>query len=88
MIPKFHCELNPIERVWAQAKQYIKAYCKYNIVSLRNTVIPALETVTQENIRNDFRKVGHYMLAYMEGIPGGSDLVKLVKKYKKAIMSH
>jgi len=20
MLPKFHCELNPIERVWAQAK--------------------------------------------------------------------
>ena len=22
MLPKFHCELNPIERVWAQAKRY------------------------------------------------------------------
>ena len=24
MIPKFHCELNPIERVWAQAKTLCK----------------------------------------------------------------
>ena len=34
-LPKYHCELNPIERVWAQAKRYSKAYCKYSIVSLK-----------------------------------------------------
>ena len=33
MLPKFHCELNPIERVWSQSKRYTKAYCKYSIVS-------------------------------------------------------
>ena len=27
-LPKFHPELNPIERVWAQSKRYTKAYCK------------------------------------------------------------
>jgi len=46
MLPKFHCELNPIERVWAQAKQYARAYCKYSINSLRNTIMPALDSVT------------------------------------------
>ena len=52
MIPKFHCELNPIERVWSQSKRYTKAYCKYSITSLRKLIIPALETVTLENIQN------------------------------------
>ena len=33
MLPKFHCELNLIERVWAQAKRYSKAYCNYSIES-------------------------------------------------------
>ena len=34
-IPKFHCELNPIERVWSQSKRYTRAYCDYTIASLR-----------------------------------------------------
>ena len=88
MLPKFHCELNPIERVWSQSKRYTKAYCKYSIVSLRKLIIPALETVTLENIQNYFRKVWHYMFAYLEGLPGGNELEKLVKDYKKIIKSH
>ena len=28
------------------------------------------------------------MFAYLEGVPGGSDLEKLVKDYKKEIKSH
>ena len=88
MLPKFHCELNPIERVLAQSKRYSKAYCKYSIVSLRNTIIPALESVPLESIQKHFNKVRHYMFAYLEGLPGGSDLEKLVKNYKKAIKSH
>ena len=88
MLPKYHCELNPIERVWAQAKQYTRAYCKYNIQSLRNNIIPGLESASLESIQKHFRKVRHYMFAYLEGLPGGSDLEKLVKKYKTVIKSH
>ena len=29
-LPKFHPEINPIERVWAQSKRYTKTYCKYS----------------------------------------------------------
>lgn len=88
MLPKYHCELNPIERVWAQAKRYTKAYCKYNIQSLRNNIVPALDSVSTDNFLNHFRKVRHYMFAYLEGVPGGSDLEKLVKDYKKIIKAH
>ena len=28
-IPKFHCELNPIEKMWAQSKKYTCAHCDY-----------------------------------------------------------
>ena len=88
LLPKFHPELNPIERVWAQAKRCAKAYCKCNIQSLRKTIVPALESVSLESIQKHFRKVRHYMFAYLEGIAGGSELEELVKKYKTEIQAH
>ena len=74
-LPKYHCELNPIERVWAQTKRYMRAYC---IQSLRKNIIPAMESVPLESIQKHFQKVWHYMFAYLEGVPGGSDLEKQV----------
>ena len=29
-LPKFRCELNPIERVWCQAKQFTRSHCDYS----------------------------------------------------------
>ena len=49
---------------------------------------PALDSVTLESMHKHFRKVRHYMYTYLEGVPGGSDLEKLVKNYKKIIISH
>ena len=78
MLPKFHCELNPIEQVWAEAKRYSKAHCNHSIVSLRKTIRLAVESTSHDNIKKRFTKVRHYMFAYFEGLPGGSDPVKLV----------
>jgi len=36
MLPKFHCELAAIERVWCRAKWWCRRRCGYSIVSLRN----------------------------------------------------
>ena len=46
MLPKFHCELNPIERVWSQLEVLHKGvlYCKYSMVSRHKLIIPALGT--------------------------------------------
>ena len=51
-LPKFHCEFNPIERVWVQSKCYTKAYSKYTLQSLRINIPRGLDTVTVDNIRN------------------------------------
>ena len=32
--PKFHCELNPIEKFWAQANRYKRAHTNYTIQKL------------------------------------------------------
>ena len=76
MLPKYHCELNPIERVWAQAKRYTKAYCNYGIVSLRKNVNPALESGPLESIQKHFQKARDYMFAYLEGLDGGANCVQ------------
>ena len=34
-LPKFHCELNPIEKCWAQAKRYTRAHTNYTVQRLR-----------------------------------------------------
>lgn len=87
-LPKFHPELNPIERVWAQSKQYTKAYCKYTLPSLCATIPHGLDLVKLDNIQNFHRKCRHYMFAYFEGHVAGSQLEEQVRKYKTAIKSY
>ncbi len=87
-LPKYHCELNPIERVWAQLKRYTKGHCNYSLPSLRKNIPLSCESVSLENIQNHFRKCKHYMFAYLEGLTPGTELDEQVKKYKKACLSH
>ena len=87
-LPKYHCELNPIERVWTRSKRYTKAYCNYDIHSLRKNIIPTLESVPLESIQKHFKKVRHYMFAYLAGVSRGAELENLAKRYKSAVKSH
>ena len=82
ILPKFHPELNPIERVWGQAKRYSKSHCNYSLPSLRKVIDPALDSVTLENIIKFNRKARDYMFAYFEGIQAGPNLDKQIKLYR------
>ena len=64
-LPKFHCELNPIKCVWAQAKRYTHSHCNNSITSLRKNVPLGLDSVNVGNIGNHHRKVRHYMFGYL-----------------------
>lgn len=44
-LPKFHCELNAIERMWAQAKCYTRAYTNFSLLQLHQLIDPALDSV-------------------------------------------
>ena len=43
--PKFHCELNPVESYWCQAKWCVREHCDYTLEGLRKTVPLALAAV-------------------------------------------
>ncbi len=88
MLRKFHCEINPIQRCWAQAKRYSGAHCNYSIVGLRKVVPDTLDSVTHEKICNQFRKVRQYMFGYIGGCAAGPKLEEYVKKCKKLYTSH
>ena len=49
-IPKFHCKLNPIERVWGQSKKYTRAHCNYSFVGLENTLEQLLDNISIDTI--------------------------------------
>ena len=87
-LPKFHPELTPIERVWAQLKRYTRAHCKYSFPSLQKNIPLSYDSVTVENIRNHFRKVRYYMFCYLEGLTPGKELDQALLKYKTAVTSH
>ena len=59
-LPKFHCELNPIERVWGQPKVYSRAITNFTLIGLRN---PAVDSVSTNLTRKYFRRVLEYKRA-------------------------
>ena len=81
-IPKFHCELNPIERVWCHAKQYTRTHCDYTFAGLEKTIDAALNSMTVELVRKYFRKVREYQRAYREGNIVGKEMQNTLKIYK------
>ena len=80
-LPKFHCELNPIERCWCQAKRYLRAHCNYTFQGLQKTIPKALDSVQIDSIKKFFRKSREYMFAYIEGHVAGHKLDEQVKTY-------
>ena len=85
-LPKFHCELNAIERVWAQAKVYCHAYTHFTISRLRQIVNPALDSLSMDLIRKFGRKARDYEHAHHDGHKAGKAVEDAVKLYKSHIV--
>ena len=81
-LPKYHCELNPIECVWGQAKQFTRTNCNYTFASFEKIIHPALDSVSVELMRKYFRKVRENHRAYREGKKGGAAVEATIKLYK------
>ncbi|CAM9452654.1 unnamed protein product, partial [Discosporangium mesarthrocarpum] len=38
VLPKYHCELNPMEMVWRRSKCFVWRHCKYTIQGMRKNI--------------------------------------------------
>jgi hypothetical protein len=50
-LPKFHCELNPIEFFWGRVKKYLRDNCDYTFDTLKKNMPLALASVSVNTIR-------------------------------------
>jgi hypothetical protein len=66
-LPRFHCELNPIERCWWHAKRYTRAHCNGSIIRLRKIVPEGLASVSKELIHRFFLTCKDFEKAYNNG---------------------
>ena len=66
-LPKFHCELNAIERCWCHAKKYTIQYANGSIIRLRKIVPESLQTCTPDVICKYFKTCRDYMRANRGG---------------------
>ena len=71
--PKFHCELNFIERYWCRAKWYTRENCGYNFEALKETVPEALASVSNATIRGFYRLALRAIDAYSMGLQYGTE---------------
>lgn len=80
-LPKFHCELNPIERVWCHAKKHTRAHSNGSIVRLRKIVPESLAGIHRDTIGRFFAKSDDYERAYRDG-HSCATVDSMVKTYK------
>ncbi|KAI0669136.1 hypothetical protein C8Q78DRAFT_1041816 [Trametes maxima] len=70
-LPKFHCELNPIEQCWCAAKQVYREYPPSSLeADLHKNVIASLDTVETIHIRRFCNRTLRFMDAYRKGLTG------------------
>lgn len=67
LLPKFHCELAAVERVWCRAKWWCRRYCGYSIVQLRKNVPRALEAVGTDLIKKYWNSTFRVAELYRQG---------------------
>ena len=49
-IPKFHCKLNPTERVWGQARVYTHKFTNFSLIRLRKILNPVLDSILTDTL--------------------------------------
>ncbi|TFK80727.1 hypothetical protein K466DRAFT_636180 [Polyporus arcularius HHB13444] len=69
-LPKFHCELNPIEMYWGWSKYRYREVVKKNFDDAKQVALNALNSCPTDVIRRFIRKSWRFMSAYRLGLTG------------------
>ena len=66
--PKFHCELNAIERAWCYEKQFVRKHSDQTYNTMVNLIFQSRQVFTDRNIHLKlFRRFWRALHAYSEG---------------------
>ena len=69
-LPKFHCELNPIECAWGDSKAKCRKECDCSWASLKVRVPTTLDEIPIARIRRWFRLTDRFKDSYEKGLTG------------------
>jgi hypothetical protein len=70
--PRFHCELNFIERYWCSTKHYTRENCSYTFQGLREILPSALASVPSATINRYYHHCMRTLEAYASGLDYGT----------------
>ncbi len=68
--PKYHCELNFIEMIWAYVKNECREKCDYKFASLKQLVPSVLHNIPLSSVRKFAQHCLRYCELYKAGVPG------------------
>ncbi|KIJ46611.1 hypothetical protein M422DRAFT_164849 [Sphaerobolus stellatus SS14] len=80
-LPKFHCELNPIEMYWGWTKTRLRVAADGTFPTAKRLVPDILDSCPTKTIRAFFRKTWRYMDAYRKGL-NAKEAEYAIKKYR------
>ncbi|KAF8601597.1 hypothetical protein BDV93DRAFT_445445, partial [Ceratobasidium sp. AG-I] len=71
LLPKYHCELNPIEQCWGASKRAFRSYgIPKSMPEMRNQIIESLDSIDIVQIRRFFNRAHRFADGYRKQLSG------------------